>query len=141
MIISDKDKVTLHYRVKLEHGEIIESSRGREPVSFTIGSKQLLQGLEKELIGLKKRDKKEIKVPPDKRFGERRDELLQEAPKTIFKEKPSPQTLITLRSKDGSESLATVHDVKENAVFLDFNHPLAGHNATYDIKVIDITPT
>jgi FKBP-type peptidyl-prolyl cis-trans isomerase 2 len=77
MPIEIGDRVRIHYTAKLENGEVVESTRGREPVSFKIGSEALLPALQESLIGLAKGDRKKITLPPKKGFGERMAELVQ----------------------------------------------------------------
>jgi FKBP-type peptidyl-prolyl cis-trans isomerase 2 len=119
-------------------GEIIASTYDDKPESFKIGLQRLLACIEEALIGLKKGDKKEVTVPPEKGFGERRAGLLQEVPKSIFKEKPPKDTMIQLKYKDGSQRLSTVHEVKANSIVLDHNHPLAGQTLKFDVEIIDV---
>jgi FKBP-type peptidyl-prolyl cis-trans isomerase 2 len=141
MPIEIGDQVKIHYTAKLENGEVVESTRGQEPVSFKIGSEALLPALQESLIGLAKGDRKKITVPPDKGFGERIAELVQELPKSSFEGKvdASAGDLIQLKLSDGTERLAVVDDVKKNSVILDLNHPLAGETLVYDIEVVDAT--
>jgi FKBP-type peptidyl-prolyl cis-trans isomerase 2 len=138
MPISKKDQIKIHYDAKLQDGTLIESTRDKEPPSFKVGTQTILPGLEEGLIGLNQGDKKEIMVPPKKGFGERNEELLQEVPDSMFKEKPSKGTTIKLESKDGSQRFATVHEVKVNSIVLDHNHPLAGQTLRFDVEIIDI---
>ncbi len=141
MPINKGDEVKIHYTAKLENGEIIETTRAREPLNSKIGSQRLLPSLEEALIGLEKGDKKVITVPPSKGFGERREDLLREMPKSMFGKgpKPAPGTVIEVRYEDGNRRLATIHDVREDSIVLDLNHPLAGETLTFDIEVIDVT--
>lgn len=141
MPIEIGDRVRIHYTAKLENGEVVESTRGREPVSFMIGSEALLPALQESLIGLAKGDRKKITLPPSKGFGERTVELVQELPKSSFEGKveASAGDLVELKLRDGTQLLAWVDEVKEDSVTLDLNHPLAGETLVYDIEVVDAT--
>lgn len=139
MPISMGDEVAVHYIAKLDTGEVIESTRDGEPPLFRIGSQELLPSLEEAMIGLEKGDRKEVTIPPNKGFGEWREELLQEVPKSIFeKTPPKLGSLVELRSRDGRRILATVHEVEEDSVVLDLNHPLAGQTLIFEIEIMDI---
>ncbi len=141
MPIEIGDRVKIHYTAKLENGEVVESTRGREPVSFKIGSEALLPALQESLIGLAKGDRKKITLPPKNGFGERTAELVQELPKSSFEGKvdASAGDLVELKLRDGTQRLAVVNEVKEDSVILDLNHPLAGETLVYDIEVVDAT--
>ena len=141
MPIEIGDRVRIHYTAKLENGEVVESTRGREPVSFKIGSEALLPALQESLIGLAKGDRKKITLPPSKGFGERTAELVQELPKSSFEGKvdASAGDLVELKLRDGTQLLAVVDEMKEDSVILDLNHPLAGETLVYDIEVVDAT--
>jgi len=135
------DEVTIHFTAKLENGKVAETTSGKKPQSYEIGSGRLLPGLEEALIGLKKGDRKKVKVPPEKGFGKRRKGLLEEVPKSIFTEgtKLSKGMLVELRSRDGSKSLATIRSVKKNSVIVDLNHPYAGQTLSFDVEVVGVT--
>lgn len=96
--------------------------------------------MNKALLGLKKGDKKTITIPPDQAFGERKEDLLREAPKTIIKNdlKGTEGEIVELSSKDGQRYLATIQEVKKDTIVLDLNHPLAGETLTFEIEVVDI---
>jgi FKBP-type peptidyl-prolyl cis-trans isomerase 2 len=133
------DKITIHFTVKTDDGQIVESSNENEPQTFQIGDHNLLPGLNKALLGLKKGDKKTITIPPDEAFGERKEDLLREAPKTIIKGdvKGTEGEIVELNSKEGKHYLATIQEVKKDTIILDLNHPLAGETLTFEIQVVD----
>ncbi|WP_455369925.1 FKBP-type peptidyl-prolyl cis-trans isomerase [[Eubacterium] cellulosolvens] len=134
------DKITIHFTVKTEDGQIVESSNENEPQTFQVGDRNLLPGLNKALLGLKKGDKKTITIPPNQGFGERKEDLLREASKTIIKGdvKGTEGEVVELSSKDGERYLATIQEVKKDTIVLDLNHPLAGETLTFEIQVVDI---
>lgn len=141
MSIKTGDEVEIHFTAKLENGKVAETTHGKKPQSYEIGSGTLLPGLEEALIGLKKGDRKKVKVPPEKGFGKRRKDLLEEVPKSIFKQglKLSKGMLVELRSRDGSKSLASIRSVKKNSVLVDLNHPYAGRTLSFDVEVVGVS--
>ncbi|MEM2123512.1 MAG: peptidylprolyl isomerase [Candidatus Bathyarchaeia archaeon] len=139
MPISVGDEVAVHYIVRLDTGELIETTRDGEPPVFKMGSQELLPSLEEAMMGLEKGDKKEVTVPPSKGFGEWREDLLQEVPESIFEDKPPRLgSVVELRSRDGRRLLAMVHELKGDSVILDLNHPLAGQTLIFEIEIMDI---
>lgn len=140
MPINIGDDVLVHYTLKLESGDIIETTRKGEPFLVKISSHDLLPELERVLIGLDKGDRKEVKIPPSKGYGERREGLLHEIPKSRLtsEHEPSKNMFVEIFRKDGDRSMVTIHDVKEDSVVLDLNHPLAGRTLVVDIEVVDV---
>lgn len=141
MSIKDGAEVKIHYIAKLQDGRIVENTYDGEPPSFKIGQHVLLPVLEDNLIGLNKGDKKEITITPDKAFGDKEKNLIQEVPKSIFKNgitENSPGDVVEMTSEDGNRILATIHELKKDSVILDLNHPLAGETITYNMEIIDI---
>ena len=141
MPINNGNEVKIHYVAKLQDGRIVENTYNDGTQSFKIGQHVLLPVLEDNLIGLKKGDKKEITISPDKAFGEKKENLIQEVPKSIFKNgisENSPGDVVEMTSEDGNRILATIRELKKNSVILDLNHPLAGETITYNMEVTDI---
>ncbi|WP_455279856.1 FKBP-type peptidyl-prolyl cis-trans isomerase [[Eubacterium] cellulosolvens] len=140
MPIKTGDAVKFHFTAKLENGKIVESTRRKKPVKTKIGSKELLPGLEKAIIGLEKGSKKKVKVPPSKGFGKKDKKLIQKVDKSIFKKgsKLRKNVTVEIQFEDGSKRRALVQDVKKDYLVVDLNHPLAGQTVIYDIEIVDV---
>jgi FKBP-type peptidyl-prolyl cis-trans isomerase 2 len=143
MPIKAGDIVKFHFTAKLENGKIVESTRRKKPVKAKIGSKELLPGLEKAIIGLDKGSKKKVKVPPTKGFGKKDKKLIQKVDKSIFKKGSQLRKNVTveIQFEDGSKRRALVQDVKKDYLVVDLNHPLAGQTVIYDIEIVDVKQT
>jgi FKBP-type peptidyl-prolyl cis-trans isomerase 2 len=137
------DEVTIHFTAKLENGKVAETTRGKKPQRYEIGAGTLLPGLEEALIGLRRGDRKKVAVPPEKGFGKRNEGLLEEVPKSIFKQaqKLSEGMLVELQSRDGDRCLASVRSVKKNSVIVDLNHPYAGRTLSFDVEIVNVRTT
>jgi len=131
-------KIKFHYTGKLENGEKFDSSEGKEPLEFEPGKKMIIPGLEKELVKLKKGDKKSITVKADEAYGQPRKDLVKEIPKGPLPEgmKLEKGTVIYLRTPEGHPFPVKVEDVKEKTVVLDMNHPLAGKTLIFDVEIL-----
>lgn len=140
MPIKKGDTVKLHFTAKLENGKLVESTRRKKPVKAKIGSKDLLPGLEKAIIGLEKGSKKKVKVPPSKGFGKKNKNLIQKVDKSIFKKgaKLRKNATVEIQFEDGNKRRALVQEVKKDYLIIDLNHPLAGHTVTFDIEIVDV---
>ena len=81
-MIKQGNTVKVHYTGKLEDNSVFDSSDGREPIEFQVGSQQVIEGFESAVIGLNKGDKTTVTIPSDKAYGEVRSELIQQIPRT-----------------------------------------------------------
>ena len=138
--VKQNDKVKVHYTGKLASGEVFDSSEGREPMEFQVGTGQLIPGFENGVIDMKVNEKKTIVIPSAEAYGEPREELIQEVPRDKLPQDIQPEVGMGLVSKtpDGNEIQLLVKEVKEEAIIVDGNHPLAGQELTFDIEVVEI---
>jgi FKBP-type peptidyl-prolyl cis-trans isomerase 2 len=137
MAITVGDEISVHYTGKLEDGEVFDSSIGRDPLTFTVGSGQLIPGFDTAVQGLTTGDKTTVDIPAAEGYGERDDARVQEVPRTML-EVPDLETgqRIGLQTPDGQKMEALVQDMSEETITLDFNHFLAGKQLTFEIEVV-----
>lgn len=139
--VKDKDTVKVHYTGKLSsNDQVFDSSLEREPLEFTLGQGMLIPGFEKGIIDMKVNEKKTIDIPKDEAYGDVRDDLFHKVSKEQLPEEIKPEVGMGLVSKnpDGSEQQLRVSAVNDDHIVVDANHPLAGHDLTFDIEVIEI---
>ena len=140
-MIRNGSVVRFEYTLSGENGEVIESNKGKDPVTYTHGQHEVIPGLEKELSGMKVNEEKNICLQPEEAYGAVDPKGFKEVPKT---EIPAAAievgTPLSARSSEGEDVIIRVHEVKQKTVILDFNHPLAGKTLNFDVKVIDIEP-
>ena len=131
--------VTIHYTLKDESGEVLDSSKGRDPLNFIQGSGQIIPGMEKALEGRAAGDEFSIVVEPEEGYGVRDESFLCKVPKDQFK--GIGEVNIGMRFQvDMGEGphLMSVAAVEEDGVVLDGNHPLADTRLMFDVSVIDV---
>ena len=135
------DTVKVHYTGKLNDGTVFDSSKEREPLEFTIGSGQVIPGFDKGVIGMELNEKKSINIPVSEAYGDRRNELIIEVPKSELPEgvKPVKGQQLQMKNKDGQTFLVIVSEIQENSIQLDANHPLAGEELNFDIELMEIS--
>jgi FKBP-type peptidyl-prolyl cis-trans isomerase 2 len=126
--------------MKLESGDVIETTRKGEPFLTRIGSHDLLPRLERALLGLDKGDRRKVRITPREGFGDRKEGLFHEVPKAelVSEHEFSKNMLVEIFRKDGNRSLVAIHNVKKRSVVLDPNHPLAGKTLVVDVEVVEI---
>ncbi len=129
--------VSLDYTLKLEDGEVVDSSEGTEPLEFLQGHDQIVPGLEKELYGMSVGDEKEVVVAPADAYGERDDDDVEWMERDAFPPDLDLETGMALHVQDesGQTMVAYIAEIKPDGVLLDFNHPLAGETLFFQVKI------
>ena len=134
------DTVRIHYTGTLNDGTQFDSSSGREPLEFTIGSGQVIPGFEKAVEGMAVGDSKSVNIPADQAYGARHEQMIQDVPRSALPDDLEPVEGMALRAQgqDGRLVNLTVTSVQEDSITVDGNHPLAGQALNFDIQLVDI---
>ncbi len=141
MSISDGKMISMEYTLTLEDKKVIDSNVGGEPLNFTQGSHQIIPGLETELAGMKVGQSKQVTVAPEQGYGPINPKAVQEVQiDKIPKEARKVGAQLSAKDDQGRMVHPRVVEVKEKVVMLDFNHPLAGKELFFDVKILDIKP-
>jgi FKBP-type peptidyl-prolyl cis-trans isomerase 2 len=133
--------VRVHYTGKLTNGQEFDSSHPRgEPLEFTLGLKQVIEGFENAILGMSIGDSKTVEIPVDQAYGESRDEMIADFPRSEIPETIELEEGMTLTSTspDGNSMHFRVKSFNEEVVTLDANHPLAGQDLIFEIELIEI---
>lgn len=134
------DQVTVHYTGSLADGSVFDSSRSREPFTFTLGSGQVISGFEAGILGLEPGQSRRTTMPADQAYGPYRDDLIftarrdewpADAPLEVGAQAP-------MRRPDGKTTRVTVKEITPDGILIDGNHPLAGKDLTFDIELLSI---
>lgn len=135
------DKVKVHYHGKLSTGETFDSSEGREPLEFEIGSGMVIKGFDDGVTGMKIGDRKTINIPVEEAYGPKVQEMIIDMPKTQFPQDMELEVGMPLVMSDnsGQQFQVVIVEIKEDTVTLDANHPLAGKELVFDLEMIEIT--
>jgi len=138
--IKSGDNVRIHYTGTLDDGTVFDSSSGRDPLEFTVGSGQIIPGLDRELPGMAAGEKKTVTIAPGDAYGERQAGATQAIPRDQI---PADIPLeigtgLQMRTPDGRTVNVTVAEVTDETVTLDANHPLAGQALTFAFEVVSI---
>ena len=127
----------IEYTVKNSKGEVVDTNKGQAPLEFIAGKGQIIPGLEKEVENMEVGEEKTITVPASEAYGEYNPEMTQELPRDQFQgiELQKGMTLYG-QTPDGQTIAVTVKDFDDQKVVIDYNHPLAGEDLTFDVKVV-----
>ncbi|OGB96413.1 MAG: hypothetical protein A2Z31_08535, partial [candidate division NC10 bacterium RBG_16_65_8] len=125
----------------VDDGEVRDSNKGGEPLTFIHGQRQIIRGLEKALEGMRAGEEKKVTVEAADAYGKVNPAAVAEVPKERI-----PATALTvgteLLAQDSSGRTRTVRvkEIKEQTVVIDMNHPLAGKTLVFDVKVLSVEP-
>jgi FKBP-type peptidyl-prolyl cis-trans isomerase 2 len=140
MAIKYGDKVKIHYKGTLDDGTVFDSSEGRDPLEFEVGSKQVIPGFEKAVKGMKKGDKNTFKIDCKDAYGEQNPSMVQKIPrdKLPADQEPKAGMMVGIGLPNGQQMPAKITKVTDKEVTLDVNHPLAGKNLTFEIELVSV---
>jgi len=135
--VQDGVVVSMEYTLHVD-GELLDSSDGQGPLQFLVGYGNVIPGLEEEMKGMKIGDSKDVVVQPENGYGEFDDEAFMEVPRKDFP-KDMPMEVdaeLTVRDDEGNARYARVESIEDDTVTLNFNHPLAGDELHFHVKVV-----
>ncbi len=143
MAVKNGDKIKVEYTGKLNDGTVFDSSEQHgQPLEFVVGSGQIIKGFDEAVVGMELNEEKEFKVEPKNAYGDPNPMLIQKIPREKLPSNVDikPGMMLGLQTPDGQQLPARVADVNEKEVTIDVNHPLAGKELNFSIKVIAIEP-
>jgi FKBP-type peptidyl-prolyl cis-trans isomerase 2 len=134
------DTVRIHYKGTLDDGSVFDSSEGRDPLEFAIGSGQIIPGLDAALPGMKVGDEKTVNVAADQAYGQVNPAARQPVPRDQFPPNVPIElgTSLQVQTPNGQVMPVTIVEIGEDDVVLDANHPLAGKDLTFEIVLVAI---
>ena len=136
MSIESNHVVSIHYTLKGDAGEVIDSSLGGQPLAYLHGHGNLVPGLERELTGKSAGDKLQVKIPPADGYGEYDPQLVQRVPRRAVKGVANVRVGMRLQAQTGQGPRpVTVTHITGDMVTLDGNHPLAGKHLNFDVEI------
>ena len=134
------DKVKVHYHGRLTNGETFDSSEGRQPLEFEVGNGSVIKGFDDGVTGMQVGEKRTINIPVDDAYGQKNPEMLIEMPRDRF---PADMELevglpLMMSNGEGQNFQVLVHEMQDDSIILDANHPLAGQDLIFDLELVDI---
>lgn len=139
MAIKKGDRIKVEYTGKLDDGTVFDSNAGKEPLEFEVGSGSLIKGFDSAVNGMSKGETKITTIKPQDGYGMQNERKVLKVPKENFSGGIEFRRglAIILKGPDGQAFQAVVKDFNENEVTLDMNHPLAGKNLNFEIKILE----
>jgi FKBP-type peptidyl-prolyl cis-trans isomerase SlyD len=139
MSINEGSTVSIEYTLTLDDGEVIDSNVGKQPLTYEQGKGQIISGLESELLGLEAGDEKRVSVPPEEGYGPVRQEAILTLQRNQLPEEAQEVgAQIQAQGPNGQTLSGKVATLSEEKATLDFNHPLAGENLHFEVKILKV---
>ena len=140
--IGEGTRVTLHFALRLEDGQPVDSTFDRDPATLVFGDGNLPSHFEHCIEGMQAGQTDTFTLPPEKAFGQPNPNNIQRVPRQAFDTLDSIQAGMVLgfADKQGSEVPGVIAEVGDAEVKVDFNHPLAGRTLTFEVEILDVTP-
>lgn len=140
MQIAANKVVLIHYTLRDDKGEILDSSDGNDPLAYLHGHQNIVPGLESELEGLSAGASKNVTVAPEDGYGKRREDAVQQVPLDEFPEEIPREVGLQIFAEgpDGEHFPLWIKDVDDKNITLDGNHPLAGETLHFDVSVVEV---
>ena len=132
--------VKVHYTGKLEDGEVFDSSAGRDPIQFTLGTNHVIPGFESGVMNMSVGDKKKITIEPEDAYGPIIKKLVNQIPISNFPAEHLPEVgdQYKLKSENRKDMVVRVIKIEGDNVILDANHPLAGKKLIFELELVEI---
>jgi FKBP-type peptidyl-prolyl cis-trans isomerase SlpA len=140
--INSQSQVTLHYSIAIEDGTVVDSTREDDsPVEFNMEDDVLVDGLKDAITGMKQGDKELITLSPDQTFGYKDTDNIHNMPRSDFSDdmEIEPGAVIGFETPSGDEIPGMIIELNDEEVTVDFNHPLAGHQISFDVEILKVS--
>ena len=131
-------KVKVHYTGTFNDGTVFDSSEGKEPLEFTIGENKVIAGFENGIKEMKLNEEKTINVNTKEAYGERDERMVVSVPRSKFPPEIEAGGQLLLKGPEGQRMPAKIHEIRDNEVIIDLNHPLAGKELNFKVRVVGI---
>jgi FKBP-type peptidyl-prolyl cis-trans isomerase 2 len=139
MTVQNEAEVAFDYTLKVD-GQVVDSSEGKEPFQYKHGEGRILPELSSQLEGMKEGDEKDVTLEPKDAYGEVNSGAFKEIQKTELPKDVDPQVdmMLQMATPDGRALPVRISEVKDEAIVIDLNHPLAGKTLNFNIKIVSV---
>lgn len=138
--VKKDDTVKVHYKGLLTNGTVFDSSEGRDPLEFKVGSGMVIKGFDEGVEGMTVNETKKIEIPVEDAYGPVMPELVQDVPKDMLPDSITPEVGMRLVSTqpDGQQIPIVITEIKDDAITVDANHQLAGEDLVFEVELVEI---
>lgn len=137
-VITATSRVTLHFELSLEDGQIVDSNFSQAPASFVYGDGSLLPDFESALLGMSVGQEASFVMSPEKAFGAHNESNIQRMPRSQFSMDLEEGMVVSFADMSKNELPGVIAEIGDKEVVVDFNHPLAGRSLTFRAQIVDV---
>ena len=138
-VIEDGTTAVVHYTGSFPDGEVFDSSEGKDPLAYQVGKQQMIPGFEQEMMGAAVGEKREFTLTPDRAYGERSEDAIQQVPRDQFPQEMPLEVGVMMAAQTPQGPLPfTVTEIADDVVTVDFNHLMAGKTLKFSVEVVDV---
>ncbi len=139
-VVAKGSKVSVEYTGSFDDGTVFDTSEGKAPITFVTGNSEVIKGFDEAVVGMKKGEVKKITITPQEGYGDRDEKLRQQVPRSVFPQEMKLEKGMgfSFKTPQGQVIHATITEANSESVTVDMNHPLAGRNLVFDLKVVDV---
>lgn len=132
------DTVQIHYTGTLDDGSTFDSSAGRDPLQFTLGTGQVIKGFDDGVTGMQVGEKKTIHIPCEDAYGPINPAMMQDVPREQIPDEIPLELgmMLQMQGQAGDVIPVKVVNITDEAVTLDANHMLAGKDLTFELELV-----
>jgi peptidylprolyl isomerase len=140
MAVQSGNTIKIHYNGRLSDGTTFDSSAGRSPLEFTVGSGSVIKGFDDGVQGMTIGEKKTIEIPFLQAYGPEDPSMIIEFPLDRLPEdlKPEIGMQLNMNNAEGQQFAVTITDITNENIILNANHPLAGKDLIFDLELVEI---
>jgi FKBP-type peptidyl-prolyl cis-trans isomerase 2 len=140
MAVQSGNTIKIHYHGRLSDGTTFDSSAGRSPLEFTVGSGQVIKGFDDGVQGMAVGDKKTIEIPFVHAYGPEDPSMIIEFPVDRLPEELNPEIgmQLNMNNAEGQQFPVVITDITDKNIILNANHPLAGKDLIFDLELVEI---
>ena len=138
-VIEDGTTAVVHYTGIFPDGEVFDSSEGKDPLAYQVGKQQMIPGFEQELMGAAIGETREFTLTPDRAYGERSEDAIQQVPRDQFPSEMPLEVGVMMAAQTPQGPLPfTITEISDDVVTVDFNHQMAGKTLKFNVEVVDV---
>lgn len=139
-MIKKGDKIKIDYTGTLDDGTVFDTSEGKHPLEIEAGSGKVIKGFDDAIMSMEKGEEKSVKIDVKDAYGEYNSELMKKIPKSQLPkdQEPKPGMMLVVKTPTGEQYPVKIAEVSDKEITIDLNHPLAGKNLNFKIKVVDV---
>ena len=133
--------VKVHYKGTLDDGTVFDSSEGRDPIEFEMGSGALIPGFEAAVAEMEIDETRNVTIPCEEAYGAVNEEMVGQIPHSSLPEDIEPEIgmVLSMQSPEGDDMPVRIVAMGDDQLTLDANHPLAGQNLTFELTVVEVS--